>query len=351
MVAAREKFLHERLGDGEWREENMERLKGRMVVLGSSATHSSTKKAAKILGLRFETIPVDGVDGYALSGVKLKTYLVRLRERELEPFFLTATMGTTDTCAVDDFEGISEVLKAYTQDTNRDVWVHVDAAHAGAALICPEVRGKIRANVFEDLHSFDTNMNKWMLINLDASCLFIKDRNWLTCAFSVNQAVYDNHHSEGGLVTDYREWQIPLSRRFRALKIWFVMRTYGVKGIREYIRKTIGLAEWFEELLKTREDLFETVAGPSFALVVFRLVGKVGQEGAAEDKLSEGNKLTRSLCDKANGSGKVWVTSTVLDGRYAIRFMTAVSTTEKKHIDMAFELFVKLAEEVQRAEV
>ncbi|RKU47657.1 hypothetical protein DL546_008917 [Coniochaeta pulveracea] len=351
MVAARERFLHDASGDTEGEEREKERLKGKIVVLGSSATHSSTKKAAKILGMRFEAIPVNREDGYALTGGKLKACLVRLRERGLEPFFLTATMGTTDTCAVDDFGGISEVLKVYAQDTGRDIWVHVDAAHAGAALICPEVRDKIRVSVFEDFHSFDMNMNKWMLVNLDASCLFIRDRNWLIRAFSVNQAVYDNHHSEGGLVTDYREWQIPLSRRFRALKIWFVMRTYGVEGIREYIRKTMGLAERFEKLLKTKQHLFEILAGPSFALLVFRVVSPVGHKESPENKLRRQNKLTRLLCEKANSSGKVWVTSTVLEERYAIRFMTAVSTTEERHIDMAFALFVELAEEVQSAEI
>jgi aromatic-L-amino-acid decarboxylase len=150
-----------------------------MVVLGSSATHSSTKKTAKILGSRFEAIPVNQEDGYALTGVKLKTYLGGLRDRELEPFFLTATMGTTDTCAVDDFMGISEALQAYTQGTNREVWVRVDAAHAGAALICPEIQDKTRMDVLGNFDSFDMNINKWMLVNLDASCLFIKDRDWL----------------------------------------------------------------------------------------------------------------------------------------------------------------------------
>lgn len=121
MVAAREKFLLERLGDVESTEEEVQGLKGRMVVLGSSVTHNSTKKAAKILGLRFEAIPVNQEDGYALTGEKLKIYLGGLRDRELEPFFLTATVGTTDTCAVDDFMGISEALQAYTQGTNREV--------------------------------------------------------------------------------------------------------------------------------------------------------------------------------------------------------------------------------------
>jgi aromatic-L-amino-acid decarboxylase len=349
MVAAREKYLRETVPEGlgeREREDVLAHKRSKMVALGSSGAHSSTKKAAIILGVRFESIPVREEDGYALSGRRLAEYIAELRARGLEPFFLTVTLGTTDVCAVDDFAGVAEVLEKDREEQKGkgggEVWVHVDAAYAGAALVCSEVQKETNIEVVGRFHSFDMNMHKWLLTNFDASCLFVRDRSWFVRALTVNQAVYENEASEGGLVTDYREWQIPLGRRFRSLKIWFVLRTYGVKGLQEYIRRGIRFGEEFGEMLRSRSDLFEILTGPRFALVVFRVVGK-------ETELEERNKLTRMLCERVNSSGKMWVTPTMLDGRYAIRFMTGVRTTEKEHIDKAFELFVKYAEEIQSA--
>lgn len=349
MVAAREKYLRETVPEGldeQEREDALAKKRSRMVVLGSSGAHSSTKKAAIILGIRFETMPVTAEDGYALSGKRLGEKLAELRARGLEPFFLTVTLGTTDVCAVDDFAGVARVLDEdraeRAQEAGGEVWVHVDAAYAGAALVCPEVQAATNIKVVERFHSFDMNMHKWLLTNFDASCLFVRDRSWFVKALTINQAVYNNEASEGGLVTDYREWQIPLGRRFRSLKIWFVLRTYGVKGLQEYIRRGIKFGESFADMLRSRPDMFEILTGPSFALVVFRMVGK---ENSEEEK----NKLTKALCEKINTSGKMWVTPTVLDGRFAIRFMTGVRTTEKKHIDAAFESIVSYVEEAQRS--
>ncbi|KAL2134681.1 hypothetical protein VTI74DRAFT_11192 [Chaetomium olivicolor] len=185
------------------------------------------------------------------------------------------------------------------------------------------------------------NMHKWLLVNFDASCFFVRNRDWLVQALSVNQAVYGNKASDGGLVTDYREWQIPLGRRFRSLKIWFVLRSYGVKGLQEYIRRTIKMGEDLAAALKARSDLFEIVTGPSFALTVFRLAAK--SEGQS---LQERNALTKALYEKVNATGKIWLTSTELDGRFAIRLMTGVRTTEKEHVETAVKTLVEVAEEL-----
>jgi aromatic-L-amino-acid decarboxylase len=186
-------------------------------------------------------------------------------------------------------------------------------------------------------------MHKWLLVNFDASCFFVRDREWLVQALSVNQAVYGNKASDGGLVTDYREWQIPLGRRFRSLKIWFVMRSYGVKGLQEYIRRTIAMGDEFADSLKSRPELFEIVTGPSFALTVFRLAAKT-----EDASLDERNVLTKALYEKVNATGKIWLTSTELDGRFAIRLMTAVRTTEREHIETAVKTLTDIAEEVMR---
>jgi len=348
MVAARDKYLRETIPADLEEEEREERImvkRSRMVALATTLTHSSAKKAALILGVRFRAIRVKEEDGYALTEDGLAAALAECRAQGLEPFFLAATLGTTDVCSVDDFAGISRALAGHTAPPGQpgEVWVHVDAAYAGAALVCPEVQAATRIELISRFHSFDMNMHKWLLVNFDASCFFVRDRDWLVQALSVNQAVYGNKASDGGLVTDYREWQIPLGRRFRSLKIWFVMRSYGVKGLQEYIRRTIKMGEDLAESLRSRPDLFEIVTGPKFALTVFRLVAK--SEGAS---LEERNALTRALYEKVNATGKIWLTSTELDGRFAIRLMTGVRTTAKEHVDTAVKTLVEIAEEVMR---
>lgn len=341
MVAAREKYLRETVPAtlvGDARDDAIALKRSRMVALATTTTHSSTKKAAIILGLRFLTIPVPASDNYALTAPVLSAALADCRARGLEPFFLTATLGTTDTCAVDDFAGITSALASHiSPNQSGEVWVHVDAAYAGAALVCPEIQNSTRISLIQTFHSFNMNMHKWLLANFDASCLYVRNRAWFVQALSINQAVYTNAASAGGLVTDYREWQIPLGRRFRSLKIWFVLRSYGIAGLQEYIRRTIKLGEGFAASVRERGDLFELVSGPSFALTVFRVVG------SDEEERSE---RTRRLYERVNASGKMWVTSTVLDGRFAIRLMTGVRTTGEVHVQRAVETLVREAEGV-----
>ncbi|KAL2259252.1 hypothetical protein VTK26DRAFT_7128 [Humicola hyalothermophila] len=351
MVAARDKYLRETVApradfpDDEAHEDAVWRARSRMVALATTATHSSAKKAARILGCRFRAIPVRAEDGYALTREGLAAALRECREQGLRPFFLAATLGTTDTCAVDDFAGIAAALADHIAPGQPgEVWVHVDAAYAGAALVCPEVQEATRISLIEKFHSFDMNMHKWLLVNFDASCFFVRNRDWLVQALSVNQAVYGNKASDGGLVTDYREWQIPLGRRFRSLKIWFVLRSYGVRGLQEYIRRTTKLGAEFAASVRSRPDLFEIVTEPRFALTVFRMVGR--SEGAS---LEERNALTKELYDRVNATGHMWTTSTQLDGRLAIRLMTGVKLTEKEHVERAFRTVVEIAEELLKA--
>ncbi|KAK4193863.1 pyridoxal phosphate-dependent transferase [Podospora australis] len=346
MVAAREKYLLETIPSDlseEEREDAIALKRAKMVALATTATHSSTKKAALILGVRFVTIPVTAATNYSLTAPALSSTLSSLRARGLEPFFLTATLGTTDTCAVDDFAGITSSLSTspFPPGTPGEIWVHIDAAYAGAALVLPEVQSSTKISLIEKFHSFDMNMHKWLLTNFDASCLFVRDRKWFVQALSVNQAVYGNSASAGGLVTDYREWQIPLGRRFRSLKIWFVLRSYGVKGLQEYITRTAKIGEEFAEWVNEKKDLFEVLTGPSFALTVFRMTGKDEEER---------NERTKKLAEKINASGKIWITSTVLDGRYAIRFMTGVARTEREHVKAAFGVICEAAEGIVKGE-
>lgn len=380
MVAARDKYLSETLPadpsssslseDDDEYEDLLMRKRARLVALGSAACHSSTKKAAKILGVRYVAVPATGETDFAMTGAALAATLRECKAKGWEPFFLTAALGTTDTCAVDDMGGIVEALQEWSQDfpvaaaattavngsstANGDqgaeaapvrkkgeIWVHVDAAYAGAALVTPEAQESVGVAHLRHFYSFNVNMHKWLLTNFDASCVFVADRRWLEAAMSSELNVYRNVYSDGGLVTDYRNWQIPLGRRFRALKIWFVLRNYGVKGLQAYIRDGVKRGEMFAGLVKGRGDLFEIVTGPVFALTVFRMVG---------EDVERANARTKKLYEAVNATGRIWVTSTVLEGKFAIRVMTANRQTEDGHVRAAWELIESTAERIVKEE-
>ncbi|KAK1968149.1 hypothetical protein LY78DRAFT_655602 [Colletotrichum sublineola] len=335
MVAARDKFLRDATAhlpaDSDEKEEETWRLRSKLVALGSEAAHSSTKKAAQILGVRFATVPAPAEAGYAMSGVALASAIDALRAKGLEPFYLTATLGTTDTCAIDDFPSIRDALSPDERDR---IWVHVDAAYAGSALMLPE--NAHHTAPFAAFHSFNVNPHKWMLTNFDCSALWVRDRAWLVESLSIKPAYLRNQFSEAGLVTDYRDWQIPLGRRFRSLKLWFVLRAYGASGIRAHLRRGIDLGERFAEMLRLRDDLFEIITGPRFALVVFAC------KGPSRD---ESNKVTEAVLEGVNGDGVIYLTPTTLHGTYGIRMCTGSSQIiEEEHVRKAFDILVAATE-------
>lgn len=366
IVAARDKYLREATphiaaDDEEGREDAWAERRGRLVALGSAATHSATKKGAQIAGVRYRSVPVHAADGYKMTGASLRTTILELRARGLEPFFLTATMGTTDTCAVDDMDSIADVLAELGPAAGDgggggggphggEVWVHVDAAYAGVALLCPEHRGLVGERALGRFHSFNTNLHKWLLVNFDCSVLYVRDRRPLVDALSVTLPILRNRHTDAGLVTDYRDWQIPFGRRFRSLKVWFVVRTYGVRGLQAHIRKHVGFAEAFAGLLEGRPDLFEIVTGPRFALTVFKLKGGGGGGGGggegASTTLEEQNALTKKAYELILAEGKIFLSSTVVGGVYAIRHNPATPFVEERHVREHFEIFVEAAEKV-----
>jgi len=349
MVAARDKYLREataHITDDEEREDAIAQRRTKLVALGSTATHSATKKAAQIAGVRFRAVPVHARDGYKMTGAELRKVIDSLHAKGLEVFYVTATLGTTDTCAIDDFESIADVLSevapaTLTPEQKRDgqgeIWVHVDAAYAGAALVCPEYQHL--TPVLERFHSYNTNLHKWLLVNFDCSLLYVRDRTWLTDALSVSLAILKNAHTDSGLVTDYRDWQIPFGRRFRSLKVWFVIRTYGIRGLQAHIRKHVKFAEDFGAMLQSRPDLFEIVTGPRFALTAFRLKGK-----NAEATTEEVNAFTQKTYDDVIADGKIFLSSTVVGGVFAMRHCPATPFVEEHHVKKHFEILVAAAE-------
>ncbi|KAM3150441.1 Tyrosine decarboxylase 2 [Botrytis cinerea] len=341
MVAARDKYLRETTEglSGIELEDAIAYKRSKLVALGSEMAHSSTQKAAQIAGVRFRSIPVLASNDFAMTGDDLEKVLKECKSQGLEPFYLTSTLGTTSTCAVDDFASIATVLSKYAPpDVAGEIWVHVDAAYAGAALVCPEYHHLTSS--FQHFHSFDMNMHKWLLTNFDASCLYVKKRKDLIDALSITPSYLRNEFSESGLVTDYRDWQIPLGRRFRSLKIWFVLRTYGVKGLQEHIRKHVKLGELLVSLLKTREDLFNIVTGPNFALTVLNIVPKSTNADAQ-------NSLTKEVYELINKRSEIYLTAGVVAGAYVIRVVSANPKAEESYIRKAFDILVDTTEEVR----
>ncbi|KAF2670533.1 aromatic-L-amino-acid decarboxylase [Microthyrium microscopicum] len=362
MVAARERALGRQAKglEGKEAEDRIDACRGKMVALGSEQAHSSTQKGAIIAGTKFRTVSTKREDNYAMKGAEVKRVLEECKANGLIPYYITVSLGTTGTCAVDEFDAIAEVLKDWP-----DVWVHVDAAYAGSALVLPEYQHLTKSFVHFD--SFNVNMHKWMLTNFDCSCMYVKKRSDLTTALSITPSYLRNAFSDSGLVTDYRDWQIPLGRRFRALKVWFVLRSYGISGIQAHIRGHIRLGEIFGSLIKTRPDVFEILTGPVFALTVFTVLPRRKAGGgtrgdlpdssherylndftpdASGQALMEANAVTQKMYERVNEKGEIYITSSVIGGVYAIRVVSGSPAAEEKYIRRAFEILVETAEEV-----
>ena len=345
VVVARDRYLKESTShlEGEAKEEAIAHKRGRLVALGSTASHSSAQKAAQIAGTRFKSIPVTMEEAFSLRGPALRTALEECKQQGLEPYFLATVLGSTSTCAVDNFEEIESVLRDHPH-----IWTHVDAAYAGAALVCDEYQHLTKS--FRSFDSFNVNMHKWLLTNFDASCLWVQRRRHLIDSLSITPAYLRNEFSDSGLVTDYRDWQIPLGRRFRALKIWFVLRTYGIEGLKSHIRGHIQLGQVFHSLMEGRSDLFHILTPPAFALTVFN-IGLPHQKALVQpstpgNQYEEVNKVTKTVYELINSRGEIYLTSTVLNGIYAIRVVSANPKAEEKYVRRAFDILVSTTEEV-----
>ena len=374
MVAARERYLNAACKglEGEEMEEKRAKIRGRLIALGSEQSHSSIAKAAIIAGVRYQSISTRMEDDLAMTGEALQATLMDCQRKDLEPFFLSTTLGTTATCATDRFSEIAQVASISAPNS----WIHVDAAYAGAALVCEEFQHLTAP--FGAFDSFNINMHKWLLTAFDASCLYIRHRRELTDALSITPSYLRNDFSDKGLVTDYRDWQIPLGRRFRSLKIWFVLRTYGINGLKAHIRNHIRLGEMFHGLVKSRPDLFRVLTPPAFALTVLTVVpprlglGNPETNGHLTDGEVNGgahvkaptreteitkspvaddlaNTLTKEIYERINADGKIFLTSSVVKGVYAIRVVSANPKASEHHLRRAFEILVDTTEEVLAA--
>ncbi|HUX68178.1 MAG TPA: pyridoxal-dependent decarboxylase [Terriglobales bacterium] len=286
----------------------------RLVAYASAQAHSAVEKAVKIAGLGREQLRLLEVDAaFALRPEALARQVQADRAAGLQPFFLAATLGTTSSNAMDPLAALGPLCREH------QLWLHVDAAMSGTAALCPEFRGWFRGMEFAD--SFDFNPHKWMFTTFDCSCFYVQDRAALISALSILPEYLRNQATASGAVIDYRDWQIPLGRRFRALKLWFVIRHYGVEGLQREVRRHVALAQEFAGWVAADPD-FELAAPAPLNLVCFRHRG--------------GEAANQAILDRLNHSGDLYLTHTRLDGAFTLRMSIGQAQTQRRHVAEAW---------------
>ncbi len=292
-----------------------------LTVYASREAHSSVDKGVKLAGYgldRLRQIPGDAE--FALDPAALERAIQQDVAAGLKPACVVASIGTTSSTAVDPVAAIAAICRRHR------IWLHVDAAYAGAAAIVPELRGYFAG--IESADSIVLNPHKWLLTNFDCTAYYVRDRDALLSTFSITPEYLRTAHDAE--VVNYRDWGIQLGRRFRALKLWFVIRSYGVEGLRAIIRRHVGLAAEFAGWVDQAPD-FERVAPVPFGLVCFRY----RPEGTSEKEL---DGLNERLLAQVNATRRVCLTHTRLGGRYVIRMVIGQRATEREHVVKAWEL-------------
>jgi aromatic-L-amino-acid/L-tryptophan decarboxylase len=333
LLSARERFSNFEINENGFKNENNKEFR----IYTSSQTHSSIEKAVKIAGFGKKNLVLIEVDEeFALIPEKLEEAIKNDIANGKIPLCVVASLGTTSSTAIDPLKKIADILEKYNnKDNNKhNIWLHVDAAYAGTATILPEFRWMLEG--LEKADSYLFNPHKWMLVNFDCTAYFVKDKETLVRTFEILPE-YLKTQTDGQNTNNYRDWGIQLGRRFRALKLWFVLRNFGLKGIRKKIRDHIQLAFNFKVLLeKYKKDTttFEILAPLSMNLVCFR--AKI--EGKSEDEL---NILNQKLLENLNNTGKIYLTHTKLNGKYTLRMVFGQVNVLERHVQNAFELICK----------
>ncbi|XP_059338464.1 histidine decarboxylase [Ammospiza nelsoni] len=302
LAARKNKILELKVSEPDTDESS---LNSRLVAYASDQAHSSVEKAGLISLVKIKFLPVD--ENFSLRGETLKKAIAEDRKKGLVPVFVCATLGTTGVCAFDNLSELGPVCDA------EGLWLHVDAAYAGTAFVCPEFRLFLDGIEYAD--SFTFNPSKWMMVHFDCTGFWVKDKYKLHQTFSVNP-VYLRHANSGAAI-DFMHWQIPLSRRFRSLKLWFVLRSFGVKKLQAHVRQGTETAKFFESLVKS-DPLFEIPAKRHLGLVVFRLKGP--------------NWLTEKLLKELSSSGRLFLIPATIHDKFIIRFTVTSQFTTREDI-------------------
>ncbi|HUK24064.1 MAG TPA: pyridoxal-dependent decarboxylase [Terriglobales bacterium] len=288
---------------------------GKLVAYTSSQAHSSIEKAAMIAGLGRNNLRQIAVDGnFAMRAESLAGQIAKDRRAGLVPCFVCATVGTTSSNAIDPVPEIGRICREH------NLWLHVDAAMSGTAALCPEFRHIHNGLEFAD--SYCLNPHKWMFTNFDCDCFYVAERAALIKTLSILPEYLRNQATESGAVIDYRDWQIPLGRRFRSLKLWFVIRHYGVEGLRHHLRQHIALAQQFAAWVRA-DARFELAAPAPLNLVCFRL--------------KAGDEANQALMDHLNRGGDLYLTHTKLEGKLTLRVCVGQTNTQARHVEQAWK--------------
>jgi aromatic-L-amino-acid decarboxylase len=290
---------------------------GRYAVYTSNQTHSSVEKACRVAGLGADALRKLDVDPdtHAARPDDLRELVRRDLADGVTPALVVASVGATGTGAVDPTAELAAIAH------EAGAWLHVDAAWAGVAAVAPEFRW-LNAGL-DAADSYVTNPHKWLLTNFDCDAFWVRDRGALLGALSILPEYLRNAATESGAVLDYRDWHVPLGRRFRALKLWAVIRWYGAEGLRAHVRKHVALAQEFGGWVAA-DDRFELVAPHPLALVTFRL--------------RAGDDATLALMNRVNASGAAYLTHTVVDGSTALRLAIGSPLTEQRHVASVWQL-------------
>ena len=302
---------------------NREGCRGKLVAYTSAQAHSSVEKAVQVAGIGRENLRLIEVDEkFAMNPEALARAIEQDRASGLTPFFVSATVGTTSSNAIDPVPSIGLICR------ERNIWLHVDAAMSGTAALCPEFRHIHTGLEYADSYCF--NPHKWMFTNFDCDCFYVADRKILIQTLSVLPEYLRNKATESGSVIDYRDWHIPLGRRFRSLKLWFVLRYYGIEGLQFHIREHVRLAQQFAGWV-SGDSRFELAVPPPLNLVCFRL--------------RAGDEANQRLMDALNRSGDLYLTHTRLNDRLTLRLSVGQTNTTQRHIEKAWR---RIQEEASR---
>lgn len=325
LLTAREKYTSYRINEIGFQANNYFR------IYCSSEAHSSIEKAVKMAGFgRQALVKVDCDDTLAIKPESLVKCIKDDIRSGYIPLCVVAALGTTGTLAIDPLQPMADICEEY------DLWLHVDAAFAGTALVLPEQRGMIKG--IEQVDSFVFNPHKWMFTNFDCSAYFVKDTESLVWTFEILPEYLKT--GTRGTVKDYRDWGVQLGRRFRALKLWFVIRDYGVEGIKQKVQDHIDWATELGEQIQS-EPGFELIAPQHLSLVCFRYRPK------AANSYDAVNKLNMSLMQKLNESGKIYLTHTRVSGLVTLRMVIAQTYVTRDHVQDAWYLILQTALEMK----
>ena len=319
LIAAREKVSNSKINENGFDDS--------IRVYTSMEAHSSIEKAVKIAGIGSKNIRLIEVDDdFAMNPLKLRKSIEKDIMDGKIPAFVCATLGTTSSTAIDPLNDIGKICNEF------GIWLHVDAAMAGSASICPEYRFINEGIEYADSYCF--NPHKFLLTNFDCSCLYVSDRKALIKSLTINPEYLKTEVSKPETVFDFRDWQIPLGRRFRSLKLWSVIRYYGINGIQQHIRGHIESAKMLSELIM-KDERFEIMAPTILNLVCFRY--------------KNSDEFNKALLEKLNTSGKLYLVQTKLNKKYTLRFSIGQTNTTRDHIINAWKNILNETEVLENA--